>query len=134
MHPDLKYLRYLAQDGTLPELVRDELRDAANEIERLRECLDRRNHMTVVNLEQAREERKPHMTGPARCLDCKHEWVAVAPVGTIWMECPKCSLIRGRFVNQVERDGDHWVCNCGNDLFYVTSDGAYCPNCGGWHD
>ena len=88
--------------------------------------------MTVIDLAAAREEREPHLSGAAKCLACHHEWQAVAPVGTIWLECPACSLERGRFVRAVARDGDHWQCNCGNDLFRATADGMYCPNCGVW--
>lgn len=86
----------------------------------------------VVDLAAARAEREPHMSGKARCLDCKHEWIAVAPIGTRWLECPVCTLTRGRYVAQAERDVPHWHCNCGNDLFYATQDGVYCPNCGEW--
>ena len=86
----------------------------------------------IVDLAQARQERTPHVSGPARCLACKHEWVAVAPTGVTWMECPSCSLIRGRFVFPHQRDGLVWKCFCENDLFHVTPDGVYCPNCGQW--
>lgn len=68
--------------------------------------------------------------GAARCLDCRHEWQAVAPAGTLWLDCPACTLTRGRFVGQHEWSGPHWHCNCGNDLFYVREDDFYCPNCG----
>lgn len=78
------------------------------------------------------DERRPHNAGQARCLDCKHEWAAVCPVGTTWLECPACTLFRGRMIGQHERDGPHWFCHCGNELFYVTPDGTYCPNCGEW--
>jgi hypothetical protein len=88
----------------------------------------------VVNLADVRLENLPHTAGTAICLDCKYEWVAVAPVGTIWLECPKCGLVRGRFKFQHERDGEHWVCNCGNDLFHIRPDGMYCPNCGQWQE
>lgn len=37
---------------------------------------------------------------------------------------------RGRMIAQVQRDCLHWVCDCSNDLFYVTQEGYYCPNCG----
>lgn len=96
----------------------------------------------VISLSNKRAERDassleegndPHMEGKARCLACGHEWHAVAPTGMVWMECPSCSLIRGRFVAQVERKGPHWHCHCGNELFCVTPDGIYCPNCGDWH-
>ena len=88
--------------------------------------------MSVIYLKKEREDRTPHSSGKARCLACKQEWMAVAPTGVTWMECPSCSLERGRFVAQHERDGLHWHCNCGNDLFYVVKDGYYCPNCGDW--
>ncbi len=88
--------------------------------------------MEVIDLNQTKQERERSLSGAARCLACQHEWVAVAPVGSIWLECPSCTLIRGRFVAQVELDGDHWHCNCGNDLFNATPEGVYCPNCGTW--
>lgn len=78
----------------------------------------------------SREEKTPHLTGDAKCVDCQHEWVGVAPVCTIWLECPSCFMMRGRFVNKVVKDRPHWVCNCGCDLFFATLDGFYCPNCG----
>lgn len=85
----------------------------------------------VVDLADRRPD--PHVAGPARCLACKHEWAAVAPTGTLWLECPECSLLRGRFLWPVERSGlPHWVCGCGNDVFHVTPQGYYCPNCGVW--
>lgn len=86
--------------------------------------------MTVVDLAEERARRGEHLTGPARCLSCRFEWVAVAPVGTVILECPECHLMRGRFVGEVLRDCLHWVCNCGNDLFLVTAEGFYCPHCG----
>lgn len=76
---------------------------------------------------------RPHYEGPVRCLDCKHEWQAVAPVGTLWLECPSCSLLRGRFIWPVQRQEIlHLICGCGNDLFHLTEYGPYCPNCGDW--
>lgn len=84
----------------------------------------------VIDLQREREERTPHLSGEARCLACKHKWIAVAPVGTLWLECPSCTLTRGRYSNQVENEGLHWTCKCENDLFYVTVSAIYCPNCG----
>ena len=84
----------------------------------------------VVNL----SEYKPHIQGAARCLDCKHEWQGVAPEATEWLECPSCSLVRGRFIHPHYRNDSHWQCGCGNDLFQVTVEGTYCPNCGAWQD
>lgn len=88
--------------------------------------------MTVIDFMAAKRERDPHSTGLAVCLDCKHEWTAIVPAGTIWLECPACSLVRGRFKYNHEREGDHWHCYCGNYLFAVTEEGTYCPNCGTW--
>lgn len=85
----------------------------------------------VVSLADEREKRSPHMQGKARCLACKQEWRAVAPVGTIWLACPSCTLERGRFITYCEMEGvEHWTCNCGCDVFYVTRTNSYCPNCG----
>jgi len=88
--------------------------------------------MSVIDFAKEKEEREPHLEGVAKCLACSHKWVAVAPVGTIWLECPSCTLERGRYVAQIQREGEHWHCNCGNDLFQATRDGVYCPNCGEW--
>ncbi len=88
--------------------------------------------MTVIDIAQARADREPHLSGEAVCLACEHKWVAVAPVGTVWMECPSCSLERGRYLGAVNVGGEHWRCHCGNDLFRVTKSGMYCPNCGEW--
>ena len=86
----------------------------------------------IIDLTKAREARTPHMTGPAKCLDCGHEWTAVAPTGTTWMVCPACGLQRGRFAYPAEAPDAHWVCDCGNDLFHVSPSGILCPNCGQW--
>ena len=78
-------------------------------------------------------EYRPHSSGSAKCLGCGHVWAAVAPVGVTWMECPSCGRKRGYFVGaHLREDSLHWRCNCGNDLFYVTPEGFYCPNCGAW--
>jgi len=90
----------------------------------------------VVDLQAEREKRRPHSTGRARCLDCKHEWQSVAPSGTVWLECPKCSLVRGRFIfpHELPEGTGVWHCNCGNTLFEVLVDGFFCPNCGVKHE
>lgn len=73
-----------------------------------------------------------YLSGSAKCIACQHKWEGVAPVGTTWLECPSCSLLRGRFINCVDRPNDTWHCDCGNELFVITRGGAYCPNCGVW--
>lgn len=90
--------------------------------------------MTVIDLAAAREERTPHLGGPCRCLDCKHEWHGIAPVGRLWLECPACTLIRGRFIGAAEQPVPVWHCDCGNDLFQVRADYIVCPNCGNRQD
>lgn len=84
----------------------------------------------IVDLQKAREEREPHMQGRARCLGCKYEWQAVAPLGTVTLECPHCELPQGRFMNLVEDEGMHWTCNCGNQYFSITPQRTYCTVCG----
>lgn len=72
------------------------------------------------------------LSGMAQCLGCQHKWAAVAPVGSVWLECPSCSTEKGRYISHAERLEDHWECDCGNDLFHATRNGVYCPNCGVW--
>jgi len=89
--------------------------------------------MGVIDIAQARSAREDHISGAAKCLACHHRWIAVSPVGTIWLECPECTLDRGRYIAECIRENRlHWSCGCENDLFYLTSEGIYCPNCGEW--
>lgn len=74
---------------------------------------------------------KEHLAGEAKCIACQHSWVAVGYVGTVHLECPACGLTKGAFMNPILRSTEpHWRCNCGNDLFFITQTGCYCPNCG----
>lgn len=67
------------------------------------------------------QERSPHITGMARCLACKHEWIAVAPVGVYELQCPECTGWKGVFKNPVgSSDRPTFECNCGCHLFYIT--------------
>lgn len=88
---------------------------------------------TVVDLREWKERNSPHLSGAAVCFKCKHEWVGVAPVGSVALECPACGCFGGVFRNQVEREGLHYVCNCGNAVFCITPDETYCPMCGMSH-
>lgn len=38
---------------------------------------------------------RPHEVGPVVCLRCSHNWVAVRPAGTSFLECPRCRASRG---------------------------------------
>jgi len=48
--------------------------------------------MTVISFAKAKEGRSPHWTGTVKCIGCGHEPIAVAPMGTVWVECPSCHL------------------------------------------
>lgn len=76
---------------------------------------------------------RPHQAGLARCLACKNEWPAVAPVGTTTLNCPECDC-DGHFVGEILTDGDQWQCRCGYILFRMDRIGLYCAHCGhrGW--
>lgn len=82
--------------------------------------------MTVHSINEAR----PHATGLAVCLECRHEWEAAVPLPVDWFKCPACTLEKGRFKYHIKRGDEYWECACGNDLFYLTRGGAYCPMCG----
>lgn len=88
--------------------------------------------MELINLAKKREERQPYNAGEAFCMVCKKEWIATAPIGTVWLECPQCGAMKGLYRYSCLRDDARWFCNCGNDLFHVTPKGYYCPNCGEW--
>lgn len=74
--------------------------------------------------------RRPHLAGEAICTICRAQWVAVAPVGTVWLDCPQCGASRGVMRFPVEDDAEHHHCACGGHLFAVTAARAYCPSCG----
>lgn len=80
----------------------------------------------------------PHIVGRARCMDCGEEWEAVAPVGTCYLECPKCSTVRGVMrapIGGGVGEGE-WTCNCGCDVFKILAHkdgrfkGVLCLRCG----
>lgn len=70
-------------------------------------------------------ERRPHISGNARCSACGHEFVAVVPVGDVWFECPNCGTERALMRYPV-LDEPAWpnvfACNCGCDVFAIRSD------------
>jgi len=87
----------------------------------------------IIDLAQAKQDREakpePHLSGKARCLACKKEWVAVAPVGTTTLKCPDCDC-DGHMIGEVVTEGDQWICYCGWRLFRLDRHGIYCPSCG----
>ncbi len=93
----------------------------------------------VVDFNEAKQAREPHWEGPTHCVACHHEWHAVAPAGTDWLECPSCGLHKGRakFAFAAGNDQPQLVCRCGCDVLYAykPQHGAMplvrCCNCGG---
>lgn len=83
----------------------------------------------VISLDDFR----PHLSGPAICSGCHHEWQAVAPVGAWELECPKCGRMMGlwKYAFQPET---FYECGCGSHLFYVVPDGCRCRECGAYAD
>jgi len=75
-------------------------------------------------------------TGIAVCMTCKHEWNTAAPVGTLYLQCPECETMKGRFKYPFNvKSGEYQrICDCGNDLFYITPKGHLCPNCGNYQE
>lgn len=72
------------------------------------------------------------MQGPAICIGCGNRWQAVAPIGSVELECSECGTMKGIFEFPfAPADGDErWECGCGNQLFYITQNGHRCANCG----
>jgi hypothetical protein len=85
-----------------------------------------------MDLAAEREAREPHLSGSACCIACAHSWVAVAPVGTTWLECPSCGTHKGLFTGACcpPDGGEIWTCNCGSEVFYITPRAVHCYNCG----
>jgi hypothetical protein len=94
---------------------------------------------TVVDFKRPHRQ-KPEdgwSSGEAVCIACKKRWVAVAPVGVRWLECPSCGANKGIFSNPFgAQEGDSvFICNhCGGEaltayyhdnLFYLR-----CMGCG----
>jgi len=78
------------------------------------------------------EDNTPHGYGMAFCIQCGNEWTAVAPTGTVDLECPNCHTHKGKWKFEFAPAEGTLVreCNCGNRLFYLTTEGHMCANCG----
>ena len=86
----------------------------------------------IVNIFK-KDENDASITGPAKCMACGYEYVAVSPVGVAVMECPECHCHRATWKGLAVPSNDKkvWVCNCGNDLFMIVDDGGImCAVCG----
>lgn len=67
---------------------------------------------------------KPHKTKDVECKLCNHNWVAVYPVNTIKLECPKCL----KFVNEFGTPVSTHICKTCKREFTVCppTDFEYC--------
>lgn len=71
--------------------------------------------------------------GTYRCLACKFEQHATAPVGWVFIDCPCCGT--ERFTNKYTyvKSDTVFTCKCGCDVFSITPSRLFCPNCGQDH-
>ncbi len=76
-------------------------------------------------------EAQPHLQGEALCLHCNYVWQAVAPVGTLYLQCPTCELHKGVF-NYLVFPESYWQCKCGYSAFSVSGETSniICLHCG----
>lgn len=85
----------------------------------------------VVGFPPRRKGSGAYVSGPARCIGCRHDWVAVAPAGATELECPNCGAEKGIWMLLIaQHDEEHFGCPCGNQFLHIIRSGAYCPNCG----
>jgi len=79
--------------------------------------------MSVIDFQQAKQQRQPHWCGEVRCLGCGNEWEGVGPVGSISdLECPSCKLHKGVVKNLFgpdEGDAVLQCTDCGADVVTV---------------
>ena len=83
----------------------------------------------VIELKRP-EQQEQWLNGTGYCMECKHEWVAVAPVGVNVFTGPACGTEKGTWMGVVEPPAERWECNCGGQLFFVTLTGFDCARCG----
>jgi len=44
-------------------------------------------------------DHRPHDAQYVACMNCAHDWVAVFPINTPALQCPKCGEMQGEEVN-----------------------------------
>ena len=75
-------------------------------------------------------DKRTHLAGPAKCIGCGHEWVAVSPAGTTVFECPECGEQKGAR-RGVVTDDESINCECGCWAFSALINGnCRCLGCG----
>lgn len=80
-------------------------------------------HSNIIDLlakkKELAEANGPHIEGQVICLNCKHKWHAIAPVGTNHLECNRCHTLRGVWINPLIPKVS-LQCHCGNMHFIVV--------------
>jgi len=83
----------------------------------------------VINFEKDDTEKR--LQGPVICLNCKHEWQVVAPLGEFdGFQCTNCGLYKGILEGLVHSREEIWHCDCGCHVFIIKKEGFLCMNCG----
>lgn len=87
---------------------------------------------SILSFNNAFKRQTPKSEGRAFCFRCRYEWDAIAGVGVVDLECPKCGTMKGRFRFECQPPEGRLVrvCACGNKYFYLTQEGHMCVNCG----
>ena len=75
-------------------------------------------------------KKEKHGSGLCVCMSCGHEEMVVAPIGVVDMECSACGAFKSRWKFEFRPTEPVMHCNCGNNYFYLTAEGHFCPNCG----
>lgn len=90
----------------------------------------------VIDIGAEREARTPHWHGNVVCVGCGSEWEGVAPVGTMWVDCPGCGLPKGTPKNPFAASPGEpeLTCACGCYAMNVYKRGGLsrvmCMGCG----
>jgi rubredoxin len=85
----------------------------------------------IVGFNKKLKKEDPWGSNTIICMNCKHEWIGVFPIGTDIFECPECNTHKGLLKYQfLPEKGEIRECKCGNTLFYIQREGHFCPNCG----
>ena len=86
----------------------------------------------VHSFAEAKLKSSTHVEGNVLCMACDATWVAIAPVGTILMECPHCNLKKAIWMSPILPQDEPMIqCGtCRNIFLIVGINNVYCPNCG----
>jgi len=72
--------------------------------------------MKIIDFTAAKRERSPHWEGRVICMDCRHEWQGVGPVGKhVAIDCPECALPKGvtKWLHGAQVGDVEFRCICG---------------------